>query len=158
MNIGFYLLDIDQQNQNSVALLSVVNDICRLRPRDNIVVFSNAPDAIINGNRYYMLHVSQAKFFKGNLFLFDHKARLLTQTFETPAKQIMYISEIPWGREKSTQALYQNWKNQYGKSNLEFIAQSQETSDLLEICWKKPVKIMPQISAEEFNNVIEKVQ
>jgi hypothetical protein len=158
MNIGFYLLDIDQENQNCLGLLAMINDLCLLRPKDNIVVFSNTPNAIIQGNRYYMLHVSQAKFFKGNLYLFDHKSRLLTQTFKTPAKQVMYIAEIPWGRESTTQNLYTQWQNQYGSSNLEFIAHSQEVYDLLDICWKKPVKLLPQLSAEEFNNVIEEIQ
>jgi hypothetical protein len=157
MNVGFYILDIKQDNPNAIALLNVINDVCKLRPQDNIVVFSNTPDAIISGNKYYMLHVSQAKFFKGVLFLFDHKSRLLTQTFLTPKKQVMFMMDTPWGKENTTQELYSNWKTQYGSDNLEFVATNQEVYDLLDICYKEPVSLMSEVSPEEINNVIEKV-
>ena len=104
-----------------------------------------------------MLHVSQAKFFKGVLFLFDHKSRLLTQTFLTPKKQVMLMMDTPWGKENTNQELYSNWKTQYGSDNLEFVATNQEVYDLLDICYKEPVSLMSEVSPEEINNVIEKV-
>lgn len=157
MNIGFYLLDINQENPVASQCLQEINELCRMRPMDNIVVFSSAPDAIINNNKYYMLHLSHAKFFKGLLFLFDTKSRLLTQTFKTPSKQILYIDEIPWGKKDQSDN-YNQWKRLFDTTEVEFIAKDEATSNILDICWKKPLSVMPAIKAKEINNVIDQVQ
>lgn len=154
MNIGFYLLDIDQQNTEVSGYLESINELCVMRPQDNIVVFSNQPNAIILGNKYYMLHISHAKFFKGSLFIFDSKSRLLTQTFKTPSKQIMYVRDIPWGKAGQTDH-YAQWKRLYEATDVEFIADSETTAEILNICWKKPIKVMPTVTAKEINDVIE---
>ena len=154
MNIGFYILDIDQQNQQAASYLEAINELCTLRPMDNIVVFSNVPNAIITNNKYYMLHISHAKFFKGVLFMFDTKSRLLTQTFKTPSKQIMYIDTIPWGKQNQ-QDHYRQWKGLFDTKDVEFIAKDETTSEILDICWKEPISVMPTVTAKEINNVIE---
>ena len=95
--------------------------------QDNIVVFSNTPNAIITNNKYYMLHISHAKFFKGVIFMFDTKSRLLTQTFKTPSKQVMYIDMIPWGKEKPARSLFSdNGKSVRLYGCRDFIANSEK--------------------------------
>ena len=155
MNIGFYILDIDQQNQQSASYLEAINELCTLRPMDNIVVFSNVPNAIITNNKYYMLHISHAKFFKGVIFMFDTKSRLLTQTFKTPSKQVMYMDTIPWGKENQRDN-YRQWKGLFDSTDVDFIAKDEKTSEILDICWKKPLSVMPTVTAKDINDVIEK--
>jgi hypothetical protein len=154
MNIGFYLLNIDQTNKDAQSCLQAANELCAMRPRDNIVVFSTTPDAIITNNKYYMLHITHAKFFKGALFMFDNKSRLLTQTFKTPSKQIIYVQDIPWGKANQ-QDHYSQWERLYNTQDVEFIANSEDTSEILDICWKKPLSVMPTVTAKDINDVIE---
>ena len=87
MNIGFYLLDVDTQNQEHQTILNSINQLCSNRPYDNIVLFNNKFNALDVDHKYYILHISEAKYFKGILFVFDIKSAMLTKTFPAPKKQ-----------------------------------------------------------------------
>jgi hypothetical protein len=66
----------------------------------------------------------------------------------------MYIDTIPWGKQNQ-QDNYRQWKGLFDTKDVEFIAKDEATSEILDICWKKPISIMPTITAKEVNNVIE---
>ncbi len=155
MDIGFYLLDVVVNNEKQDAILSSINDLCRARPYDNIVLFNNQFARIDNNKKYYTLHIQQAKYFDGMLFVFDTKSAMLTQTFPSPKKQILLLSEPEWSNDTSLP--YSFWENIYMKDNIELITDNENTHQLCEICWKKPLHLLKTLNGEEIGNVVNKL-
>lgn len=156
MDIGFYLLDVVPNNSIKNHILTTLNDLCKLCPYDNIVLFNDQYNKISTNNKYYILHIQQAKYFDGILFVFDTKSAMLTQTFPSPKKQILYMSDVEWNKNSSLP--YGFWHNMYMKDNMEMITDNLDTYTLFDICWKQPLSLIKQIDSKEIKNVIDKIQ
>ena len=155
MNIGFYLLDIYQNNLLQQSVLKNINNICNKRPYDNIVVFNNNFNTIDNDKKYYLLSPNHAKYFEGILFLFDSQSALLTKTFPGPSKQVIYMQEPHWTQNYAVP--FTVWYNIYMDNRFEFIAGTPEVSTLLNICWKPALKTVENFNAEEIDDVIRQL-
>jgi hypothetical protein len=156
MNIGFYLLEINQNNKAQQNIIQSINNLCALRPQDNIVLFNNIFNTIDINQKYYILSINQAKYFDGILFLFDTESALLTKTFPGPRKQILHLDKPEWSYNPALP--YTIWHNIYMDNKFELLAGSKEIYDLTQICWKNPLKVINNYNAEEFNDVIQQLQ
>jgi hypothetical protein len=155
MDIGFYLLDVVANNEKQEAIISSINKFCESRPYDNVVLFNNQFAKIDVNKKYYTLHIQQAKYFDGILFVFDTKSAMLTQTFPSPKKQILYISGPEWSANPSLP--YAFWENIYMNNNLEIITDNKDAYSLCDICWKQPLHLLESINDKELINVINKI-
>jgi hypothetical protein len=155
MNIGFYLLDVNQSDPLHSNIINGINQLCDMRPYDNIALFNNNFNMIDLNQKYYTLSINHAKYFNGLLFLFDTENALLTRTFPCPKKQILYMTKPDWSANYGMP--FTLWNNIYMDNRFEFIAGSQEIADLLDICWKKPLETVNNFNYEEINNVIQKL-
>lgn len=155
MDIGFYLLDVVTNNEKQEAIINSINKFCESRPYDNVVLFNNQFAKIDIHKKYYTLHIQQAKYFDGILFVFDTKSAMLTQTFPSPKKQILYISSPEWSVNPSFP--YAFWENIYMKNDLEIITDNKDVYSLCDICWKKPLHLLESINDQELINVINKI-
>jgi hypothetical protein len=156
MDIGFYLLDVDSGNEHQSNIISSINDLCSDLPYANIVLFNNQYAKVDINHKYYMLHIKEAKYFDGILFVFDTKSAMLTQTFPSPKKQILYVSKPEWALTSNMP--YGFWHNIYMKDNVEIITDNIETFDLMSICWKEPISLMSKINSKGIQDVIRKLQ
>lgn len=156
MNIGFLILDVNVQNQKHVKLLKSINELCKIRPYDNIVLFNNKFEFVDTDHKYYTLHMSQAKYFKGLLFIFDIRTAMITKTFDVPSKQLLFVDHPDW--PEKTDIPYTFWKDIYMKDSLEIIAENQEVFDLCNLCWKEPVAQISNFEPKDINDVIQKLQ
>jgi hypothetical protein len=152
MDIGFYITNIDTYNMDIV--LSSINDYITDHPYDNVVVFTNQMNRIFN-DKFYVLHLSHAKYFYGLLFLFNIKDASIAATFPGPKKQILFTNEIYW--QKNKKVLYSFWKKILLNSNMEIVVNNQENFDIYNLCWKKPLDIMPTFDKKGIENVISKI-
>lgn len=155
MNIGFYLLDIAQDNQVHTNILKSINKLCEARPYDNIVLFNNRFNTIDLDKKYYILHISEAKYFRGILFLFDLKSLTLSKTFPGPDKQVLFISKPDWSQ--NTKLPYSMWHNIYMQNNLELISTNDTIDNLCKICWKDPIAKIENYNHEGIDNVLQKL-
>lgn len=154
MNIGFYILDIDMSPEHT-KVLKAINELCVKRPQDHIVVFNNQFTAIDPEQKYYVLHINQAKFFRGLLFVFSTKAALLTSTFPCSSKQILYMNKPEWAEHPELP--YTVWSNIYMHTDIELLTDDQTTHDLCKICWKTPLPLINVFDGEALNNVIQRI-
>lgn len=152
MNIGFYLLSISSEDIFTRNFLKTINDLCHLRPYDNIIVFNSKYEIVDIDHKYYVLHVNQAKYFDGILFVFDIKSAHLTKTFATPKKQILVVKDNEWSNRSNIPYMY--WHNIY--HNFDLLVDNQEMHDLCSLCWKTPMASI-KYNAEELNNVIQSI-
>ena len=153
MNIGFYILDISANNAKHQDLLNCINQLCERRPFDNIVLFNNKFDAIDVYHKYYTLHISEAKYFKGILFVFDVKSAMVTKTFPAPKKQFLYVDKAEWSDKKDVP--YTFWASIYNNIDFELISANEELNQLCDICWKTPVNIIEKFNGKDIDNIIK---
>ena len=156
MNIGFLVLDVNVQNTKHEKILKSINELCKIRPYDNIVLFNNKFECVDLDHKYYILHVSQAKYFKGLLFIFDVRTAMLTKTFTTPSKQLFFVDKSDWGEK--TDIPYTFWRDIYMNKNFEIIAENRTIYELCELCWKKPIAEISNFDTQGINDVIQKLQ
>jgi len=155
MNIGFYLLDVHQSNEKHRQILNGINDLCEQRPYDNIVLFNNQFHASDPDHKYYILHISEAKYFKGLLFVFDIKSAMLTKTFPAPRKQILFLDKAEWSGKRDMP--YSFWNGIYNNEDFELVSTNKDLETLCDICWKKPLDNIDTFNGESINNVLQKL-
>lgn len=154
MDIAFYLTTADHSEKID-PIISSINQMVDDHPYDNIILFNNTYNRIDTNKKFPIIHINQAKYFKGYLFLFDIKSAMITKTFPSSKKQFLYIDQIPWTTDEPTPVLF--WKSIFDFENIETIAKNEQISDILEICWKKPISTVESINSEELYNVITKI-
>jgi hypothetical protein len=154
MDIGFFLPNISSSDFNN-NLLSSINSLCKLRPKDNIVVFNNYFHTIHDDKRYYVLSANHAKYFSGILFIFSTQDAFLTQTFPSPKKQIIYLNSPEWAEDPRIP--YTVWYNIYMNNRFEIIASSQDLYDIINICWKPPIKQITDFNYKDIDDVLRSV-
>lgn len=155
MNIGFYLLDVDQNNQQQRLILNAINELCEKRPNDNIVLFNNKFNTVDPNQKYYILHISEAKYFKGILFVFDIKSAMLTKTFPAPRKQLFMVNNTEWSEKKDLP--YSFWNGIYNNEDFELVTSNEDLQTLCGICWKEPLENIDTLNGETLDNVLQKL-
>jgi hypothetical protein len=153
MDIGFYIPNISN-SQDIENILSGINEYIIDHPNDNVVVFTNSMNRMFN-DKFYVLHLSHAKYFDGVLFVFDMKDCSITQTFPKPSKQIFYLKSLEW--EKNRTMLYSFWKRIMLNKNIELVVDSAEKYDICEICWKAPIATVANLNKESIEDVLQKI-
>ena len=156
MNIGFYLLDVSTENPHQQLILQSLNQLCKNRPYDNIVLFNNKFHALDIDHKYYTLHISEAKYFKGLLFVFDVKSAMLTKTFPAPKKQILHVNNTVWSEKRNIP--YTFWSDIYMNNNFELITDNKDMYELCDTCWKTPIATVLNFQPRDIENVIQKLQ
>lgn len=154
MDIGFYLTSASHSEKID-SIISTINSMVDERPYDNIILFNSDYNRIDNNKKFPIIHINQAKYFRGYLFVFDVKSAMITKTFPSNEKQFLYVDEIPWSTEEPTPLLF--WQSIFNSENIETIAKNKQIYDLLEICWKTPISIIDTINSQGLYDVITKI-
>lgn len=153
MDIGFYLLNI---NDAKFSILEAINNLCIKRPYDNIIIFNNENKTINHDiPKYYFLHINQAKYFSGPLFIFDVKSTLLTKTFPGPKKQILWVTNPEWSNDPSVS--YAFWYNIYMANNIDLVTSDTQLWDIIDLCWKTPSIKPTPLNAEGLDYAISEL-
>lgn len=154
MDIAFYITHADYSEQCN-NIIDTINGMCSEHPYDNIVLFNSQYNRIDTNKRFPIIHLSQAKYFRGILLVFDIKSAMITKTFPSPQKQLLYVNNVAWTEDNSVPALF--WQSIYANGSMSTIAQNQKIYDLLEICWAKPINIIDKINHKELYDVINRL-
>lgn len=155
MNIGFYLLDIDISNSYHNTILQTMRDLCKLLPYEEIVLFDNQSKVIHENTGYYVLHINEAKYFKGTLFVFDAKSLALTRHFPAPKKQIFVMNQADWTLNRTTP--YNVWESIYMNDNVDLVTTNSDLNTLCKICWKDPISDINELNGATLRDVLQKI-
>jgi len=151
-NIGFYITDIKTDNHNN--LLDQINMYISENPYDNVVVFNNVFEKLNVNNKFYLLHINEAKYFNGILFIFNPTDASICLTFPGPIKKVFYTSDIYWNT--SPYIPYVSWKNIF-LSDIEIVCSSDEHYNIYDTCWKRPILIDSDFTKETITNVLKTI-
>jgi hypothetical protein len=149
-SLGFLLFSI-QNTEAYEAIFSNIDKLLRNNPGSDIIVFSNNSDKI-NTYNIPILHLNHAKFFDGNLWVFDIMGLVFTKQFTNLNKRILYTNEIPWIKNRNHN--YNEWKEMY-MNNLDFVTTNDYLYDIYHLCWKKPLDIMENFNHEKIQHIIQ---
>jgi hypothetical protein len=152
MDIGFYAIDMDYSEKNN-DIVKAMNDIVENDIYSNVILFNNTYNRADGNKKFPIINFNQAKYFKGILISFDLRSAAITRTFPSPIKQFFVVDELPW--INNTKAPVSFWNSIYNNQYIDLIVNNQENFDLLEICWKKPVKVLEKIEAKGILDVIK---
>lgn len=154
MDIGFYLINADHSDKCNL-IIDTINKMVDNHPYDNIILFNNQYNRIDNNKKFPIIHINQAKYFGGFLVLFDIKSAIISKTFPSPQKQLLYLDETSWSNDSKMPVLF--WHNIFLNTNISILASNQEIKDLLTICWEPPLAIMSTINEKELYESIAKL-
>lgn len=149
-NLGFMLINIEN-NDIYDSILQNIKYLIDNNPYSNIVVFSSNCDKIATYN-IPILHLSHAKFFNGDLWLFDLVGVIVSQNFTSLNKKILYCNDIPWIKNRSN--LYTEWSKIYDTS-LDFVTTNTYLYDIYSMCWKQPLDIMESFNYEKIQHIVQ---
>lgn len=154
MDIGFYLINVDHSEKND-SIINTINELVDNHPYDNVVLFNSQYDRIDSDKKFPIIHLNQSKYFRGYLVLFDIKSAIITKTFPSPQKQLLYVDDLAWNRDRTIPALF--WNSVYANNDIKLLAKNQEIYDIVDLCWSTPVGLMESINSKELYNVISKL-
>lgn len=154
MDLAFYLIRADHSEKCN-NIITVLNDMVDQNPYDNIILFNSQYDRTDNNKKFPIIHINQAKYFRGTLICFDIKSAMITKTFPSPKNQILYIDDLSWTNDHSIPVMF--WKSIYDNNNIHLIAKDESIADLLDICWSRPIATIDNINAKELHSVITKI-
>jgi hypothetical protein len=141
-----------QNNETHSHILKQISLLINNNPYTDIVIFSNNSDAISTHN-VPIFHLNHAKFFNGNLWLFDIVSIILAQKFTNVNKKIFWANDIPWIKNRNNS--YYEWHKLY--SNIEFICANKYLYDIYKICWKQPLDIMETFDYEKIQHILRTI-
>ena len=147
---GFVLLKLINNDTNDV----IFNCIHRFIHDNNdkqICVFNSTNNRVCR-EHVPILHLNQAKFFHGNLVVFDTMSLLFAKNFPNIETIFMYASNVFW--TKNSYSMFSNMEGLFTTKNLEFIASNQLMYDTYQSCWKKPIGICENFNYETLKELI----
>jgi len=146
---GYLILNLESNNLNNDIISYGINSN-KNNPFKQDILFTTNSDLISNPG-LPILHISQSKFFFGNIFIFDINSILLTSDSPNIKTRFFYATDIPW---INTNENYNYWISLFNSDNLQIIAQNQQIFDIYNICWKKPIGISERFDYETINRFI----
>lgn len=149
-DIGFILIKMEN-NPFYDAVTRCIQSLIRNNPENQYVIFNSFSDKIDTGT-IPILHLSHAKFFHGNLFLFDFISLILTKNFPNITKKYFYAQDLPW--ENSPQTPYNNLSKFLTDSSVDIVAKNQYIFDIYDICWKSPIGISETLDYESLKKIL----
>lgn len=139
--------------QNCEAHDTILKNLCELsknRPFDQIVVF-NSYSEILDNHLIPILHLSQSKFFHGNILALDLASLQLATKLINAQRIFFYASFIPWA--ENTQP-YSYWSKLFNNPKIEIIAKNNFLYDIYSIIWKTPLLITEDLRYETIKDII----
>jgi hypothetical protein len=139
-----------ENTTTSDSILKTTKLLIDNNPYAQICVFNSYSD-VVNNHSVPLLHLSQAKFFAGNLLVFDIPSLILSKNFINVSNRFYYAHETPWTQHVMS---FKYWSDIFDSENLSIIAKSQQIYDIYDMCWKKPVGISEDFSYETIKNLL----
>ena len=149
-DIGFFIPKLSNIQQHDIVLRTARQFIDN-HPYNQYVLFNSFYDKIETYN-IPILHLSHAKFFYGDLFVFDFISLVIASHFPNISKLYYYAQNLPWSVSGETP--YENWRKVFDLDHLNIISNNQYVDDVYNICWKKTIGISEKFNYEELTKII----
>lgn len=148
-DIGFMLPVLDN-NSFIVEICRTILTLINANKRMQICIFNHHTD-MPNLHGVPILPISHAKYFKGDIFVFDISSLLIAVNFPGTNNIYYYVNETCWSSSYSN---YSAWKKIFSKDNIKIIANNQYIHDLYNIAWNNSIGISERFEYEEISKLL----
>lgn len=131
-------------------LLEEIAILIKNNPYKQICIFNAYSEKIDNKN-VPILPISHAKFFYGDMLVFDTASLMLIKDFPNLKNKYYYTQSTEWIDGYNN---YFIWHSLLCQNNLHIIAQNNTIYDMYDICWQQPLGVMSSFSHKELQNVL----
>ena len=149
-DVGFFLPKLSNIQQHD-EVLRTIKEFVNNNPYNQYILFNSFYDKIETYN-IPILHLSHAKFFYGDLFVFDFISLVLASKFPNISKLYYYAQNFPWTGAGETD--YDSWKKIFELDHVNIISNHQSVDDIYSICWKKTIGISEKFDYETLSKII----
>ena len=146
---GFMVLGLENNEFHDTIIVTVAEYI-QENPFKQICIFNNVSDKSSLFN-VPLLHTSQARFFDGDLVVFDLLSLMIALNFPGKENVYYYAQDFPWVGHHNA---YKVWKDLMLRDNLRIIAHSQQCYDIYNLCWKTPIGISEDFTYDKVSKVL----
>jgi hypothetical protein len=148
-DLGFVLIALDN-NQISNSLCSAIRGFIDNDSKSQICIFNSYCERI-NTHQIPLLHIREARYFDGSLFVFDLPSLLLCSKFPSPKNIYYYAHNFPWTISAQP---YSFWKNIFKSDRMKIIAQNQHIHDMYNLLWNNSIGISERFEYDKINQII----
>lgn len=149
-DIGFVLIRIENNPFYNI-IFDTIQTFIKNNPYNQCVIFNSFCEKIDTSN-IPILHLNQAKFFHGNLLVFDFISILLTRNFPNIKNLYYYAQDLPW--ESEPKVSYNELSKILIDTNINIIAKNQYIYEIYDICWKQPIGISEKFDYESLKKIL----
>lgn len=137
-------------DEKTTEIISFCKEYFSNNPYNQVCLFNSFCDRISCDN-IPILHLSQAKFFYGQLIVSDIKDLDLSLSFPNVYKTLFFCSNIPWENEIRN---YKEWENIFYNEKVEIVAHNQKIYDLFSLFYKKPITTMQGLKYDKIQQYL----
>lgn len=137
-------------NEETLHLVQFAQDYTKNNPYNQICFFNSFCD-MVSSPGVPILHLSQAKFFYGNLFVTNIQDAELCLNFPNIYKILFFASSLPWTEQLKN---YRYWENIFLNNKVNIIANNQKIYDIFKLCYKQPICLSERLSYETIQEYI----
>lgn len=147
--IGFLLIDVQPSHQD---ILNHINNISKLRPFIDCVLFnSNYNYLHMSINDFYILHLNEAKYFRGPIVVFDDKS--CEFLLNCISKQKILWMKDTIDIKSIVTADFNETYNKFSKLDT-ILCENEETYKIINTLWK-PSILLKEI---DYEKIISNIQ
>lgn len=149
-NIGFLLPKLETEIH-----AKIVNHISMLidnNPDKQILIFCSTAKLGFPPN-VPVLHINEAKYFDGEIFVFDMLSALIVKNFKTQSKKYFWIgNNIPWKSNPLDNC--KTYSDIFNDKSISFIVSDEHTKDIYSICFQEPAFILKEFNHENLQRIV----
>jgi hypothetical protein len=150
-DVGF-ILPVLENNPVIIEICRTILSLIDTNKRTEFCIFNNYSElAGLNG--VPILPISHAKYFKGDLFVFDISSLLIVQNFPSVNNIYYYANNIAWTASYNN---YSAWEKIFSKNNIKVIANNKYIYDIYNIAWNNSIGISERFEYEEIKQFLQK--
>lgn len=150
-DVGF-ILPVLENNNFIIEICRTILSLIDANKKTEFCIF-NSYSELAGLNGVPILPISHAKYFKGDLFVFDISSLLIVKNFPSVNNIYYYAIDIAW---TSSYSHYSEWEKIFSKNNIKIIANNKHIHDIYNIAWDNSIGISERFEYEEIKEFLQK--
>ena len=144
-DLGFFAITLENNTIHD-NMCSLIEKYIFNNKNSQIVIFNHYCEKI-NTNNIPLLPLSYAKYYTGDIVVFDIPYLILASNSINSKNIYYYAQNIPW---KISYNNYSDWERIFRNKKIKVISANQYIHDIYNIVWNNSVGISEDINYEKF--------
>lgn len=148
-DIGFVLpsLKNEEQSQLMCVLIKLLIDH---NPKTQFCIFNQHSD-LVDTYKVPLLPMSHARYFNGDLFIFDFPSLVISINFPTIKNIYYFTNATPWSTSYNE---YESWVNIFSRNNLKVITNKEDIGEIYGMMWNNKLSVIKELNYETVLSIL----